>query len=388
MVHWHILTGEYPPAPGGVSDYTKVVAHALAAAGDHVDVWTPPSTGGEDDPYPRVQVHHLPDHFGPRALRSLGRHLDALPAPPRILVQYVPHAFGWKALNVPFCLWLRSRRRESMWVMFHEVAFPIHRGQSLARNALGIATRGMAALVARRADRVFISTLAWDPSVRRLCRPTTSIEWLPVPSVIPVVESPSVAAAVRTRYGGGGRPLVGHLGTYGDLTRPLLIDTLRLLVHESDCRFLLIGRGSDDVAANAVRRWPALHGRLHGAGTLPPGDLSAHVSACDVMLQPYPDGVTTRRTSVMAALAHARPTVTTAGPLTEPVWQERCGVVLCPPGDTRALVGAVIGLLADRRRAASLGAEARLAYDAQFDVRHTIGALRSAGADSALRAVS
>ena len=26
---WHILTGEYPPAPGGVSDYTRAVARAL-----------------------------------------------------------------------------------------------------------------------------------------------------------------------------------------------------------------------------------------------------------------------------------------------------------------------------------------------------------------------
>jgi glycosyltransferase involved in cell wall biosynthesis len=106
------------------------------------------------------------------------------------------------------------------------------------------------------------------------------------------------------------------------------------------------------------------------------------------MLQPYPDGVTTRRTSVMAALAHARPTVTTAGPLTERVWHERCGVLLCPPGDTRALIDAVIRLLDDRRYAASLGAEARSAYDARFDMRHTVAALRSTDADPALRAVS
>jgi hypothetical protein len=24
----------------------------------------------------------------------------------RLLVQYVPHAFGFKAMNLPFCLWL------------------------------------------------------------------------------------------------------------------------------------------------------------------------------------------------------------------------------------------------------------------------------------------
>ena len=31
--------------------------------------------------------------------------------------------------------------------------------------------------------------------------------------------------------------------------------------------------------------------------------LSVHIRACDVMLQQYPDGVSTRRTSAMAALS-------------------------------------------------------------------------------------
>ena len=35
---WEMLTGEYPPQPGGVSDHTRRVAAALAAAGDTVNV--------------------------------------------------------------------------------------------------------------------------------------------------------------------------------------------------------------------------------------------------------------------------------------------------------------------------------------------------------------
>ncbi len=38
---WHIITGEYPPAIGGVSSYTQLVAEGLAAAGDAVHVWCP-----------------------------------------------------------------------------------------------------------------------------------------------------------------------------------------------------------------------------------------------------------------------------------------------------------------------------------------------------------
>ena len=29
MTHWAILTGEYPPQPGGVSDYTRLVARGI-----------------------------------------------------------------------------------------------------------------------------------------------------------------------------------------------------------------------------------------------------------------------------------------------------------------------------------------------------------------------
>ena len=44
-VSWHILTGEYPPRPGGVADYTSQVAAGLAEAGDEVHVWTTGAVG-------------------------------------------------------------------------------------------------------------------------------------------------------------------------------------------------------------------------------------------------------------------------------------------------------------------------------------------------------
>src|SRR6187401_3142136 len=117
-MHWHILTGEYPPQPGGVSDYTRLVAHGLADAGDAVTIWAPPCEGA-DETFPGVTVRRLPDRFGPRSVRIAGGGFDRAPGPKRWLVQYVPHAFGWKAANVLFCLWLRARRRDGIWVMFH-----------------------------------------------------------------------------------------------------------------------------------------------------------------------------------------------------------------------------------------------------------------------------
>src|SRR5713226_5422598 len=98
------------------------------------------------------EVHRLPGNFGPRDLEILESALRRLPRPFRLLVQYVPHAFGAKGMNVPFCWWL-SRRPEPVWVMFHEVAFPLSPRQPLAHHVLAIVTRLMAELVARKAER-------------------------------------------------------------------------------------------------------------------------------------------------------------------------------------------------------------------------------------------
>ena len=104
-------------------------------------------------------------------------------------------------------------------------------------------------------------------------------------------------------------------------------------------------------------------------------DLAAHIAACDVMLQPYPDGVTSRRTTVMAGLFARVPVVTTQGRLTERFWQEEMPLKLAAVGDVRSIVQHVLQLLADpmeRRRQADAG---RAFYDRWFDVRHAVAAL-------------
>jgi glycosyltransferase involved in cell wall biosynthesis len=377
-VHWQMLTGEYPPQPGGVSDYSRLVAHALADAGDRVTVWAPPCHG-PDEVYPGVSVRRLQDTFGRRSRRLLDAYLDALPAPRRLLVQYVPHAFGWKAANVPFCLWLRARRRDSLWIMFHEVAYPRGAGYSLAENALSVVTRWMAAIAGRAAQRIFVSIPAWQPLVTSMIGADAPIQWMPVPSSVPVVGDSAGTALVRSRVGRG-HPLVGHLGTYGRLLQPMLRACLPALLASTDCHVLLLGRGGDGFRDELIRDHPELGGRIDAPGELPPDELSRHVSACDVMLQPYPDGISSRRTSVMVALSHGRPAVTTFGHLSESLWTDCGAVVLVPACEPAALADATARLLADPIRLRDMSARARTIYAERFDLVHTIERLRTAGA--------
>jgi glycosyltransferase involved in cell wall biosynthesis len=375
---WALLTGEYPPQPGGVSDYTRRVAGGLAKAGEEVHVWAPATS--DDHAYydPGVAVHRLPGHFGLQALRRLDAELDCLPAPRRLLVEYVPHAFGWKAMNLPFCLWLGSRRRDSVWSMFHEVAFPLAWNQPPSHNGLAVITRCMAGQVARASERIFYSTTAWLPLLERFGA-TAPKTWLPIPSNLPETAGAAEIEAARVRLSNGdGSLVIGHFGTYGPQCSSLLMDVFaRLLESEAGTVALFAGRGNAQFKERFLSRHASLTQRVRAIETDCDKALSAHLAACDVMVQPYPDGVTTRRSSLMASLALGKAIVTNSGHLTESLWQKSAAVTLVPDLRARAMGDAVRELLGSEPRRIQLGDRAAALYAESFAFCHTLQALAS-----------
>ena len=157
----------------------------------------------------------------------------------------------------------------------------------------------------------------------------------------------------------------------------------------SDCHVLLLGEGSEAFGRALAVRHPSLAGRSFATGRLPADDVSHHVAACDVMLQPYPDGISSRRTSAMVGLSHGRAIVTTSGWLTEPLWAEARAVVLGPVDDPHALAVATATILFDVSQREEIGRRGAALYDARFDLRHAVAALRGLdAAPASLLAVS
>jgi glycosyltransferase involved in cell wall biosynthesis len=382
---WHLITGEYPPMPGGVADYTLLVAGGLAdaAGGAGVHVWSPRSEGPR--PAPRgVEVHDELGSYGLRDLARLGRALSRFAGPRRLLVQWVPHAYGWKSLNVPFCAWVlwRARRHgDVVDLVVHEPYLPFVRGR-VAHNVAAAVHRLMIVLLLQGARRVWITVPAWERRLRKytLAR-RLPIGWLPVPSNIPALPDPVGAASVRGRYLPRGEgQLVGHFGTFGEYARTMLARLVPALLDRADAAsMVLIGPGSVEAREALVRIRGDLARRIHAAGRLPPHELSRHLGACDLMIQPYEDGASARRGSLMAPLEHGRPIVTTTGPATEAVWEESGAVALVAPFDAGAMVAEAGRLLADDSGRAALGAAARRLYAGRFDVRHTVATLASEG---------
>jgi glycosyltransferase involved in cell wall biosynthesis len=372
---WHLVTGEYAPARGGVADYTRAVARALAAAGDDVHVWAPAIKEGLALD-PGVHVHPLAEGYLPRGLRRLSRELRQLPGPKRILVQYVPHAFGMRAMNLPFCGWVAALREE-VWIMFHEVALPWASRRRWKANAGSAVTRVMANVLVARADRVFISAQMWDPVLRRLAPhwrgPAT---WLPIPSNVPVVapETASESARLRLRHLPVGTKIVGHFGACSPLAMPLLrVAVPQVLSADTNRTALFVGRGSETFVRE-LESDSNLRGRVIATGELEAPEIAAHLLACDVLLQPYPDGVSSRRTTVMAGLALGVPVVTNEGPASEALWRDLGAVELTRSPENFA--DAADAVLSNPSRAQELREKGCNLYNRCFSLDRTVRTLR------------
>ncbi len=382
MTTWHLVTGEYPPHPGGVSDYTRLLARGLAATGDTVHIWTadrtaPPAVD------PGVTLHSLPGNFGPRALALLSRELPQGYGGDRLVVQYVPHLYGHKAMNLPFCAWVFCQRSLPVWVMFHEVVYPLRWGQPVAHNVLALVNQLMARLLLGVARRVFVSIPAWKPLLHRIAPVRNPIVWLPVPSNLPTKADPDTLAEVLMELDlPVGTLLVGHFGTFGGLVTDLLEPVLVLLLEaDPSRRLLLIGRGSSVYARRFTGRYHGLGPRVLATGEQSAERLAAYLVACDLMVQPYIDGVTTRRGSLMASLALGRPVITNLGVSSEPVWMAEPMVGLASSPDPNAIAATAEAILADPERRRQLGQQADTGYRQHFAIQHTVATLRRLAAE-------
>jgi glycosyltransferase involved in cell wall biosynthesis len=376
---WHVITGEYPPQIGGVSDYTYGVAAGLAARGDEVHVWCPACSATPQPQAEGVVVHRELGVIARPDLRRVGALLDQFPTPRRILVQWVPHGYGYRSMNAEFCRWVwnrAARHGDSVEIMLHEPYLQF--GRNWRQTAVALVHRLMTILLLRAARKVWISIPEWEQRWRpyALGRPVP-FQWLPIPSGIPVLDNPSGVQAVRRRYASGDSLLIGHFGTYGwpitSLLEPIL---LALSEDAANQTILLMGMRSEEFREELIRKQPRLARLIQSTGELSGEDLSCHVAACDLFIQPYPDGVSTRRTSFMASLSHGKPIITTTGSLSEPLWAETGALALAPQGDVEAFVSLVRRLRNDAGERSRMGRAAQRLYQERFDISYTITALR------------
>lgn len=393
-----LLTAEYPPQPGGVGDYTRRLALVLAERGHQVAVITgnadgrmqvvpvePPDTDAPLDPKPtdRSPV----SLWSWRCWSNVIAALDVC-RPDILHIQYQTGAYGMQpAINLLPWRLQRLAHRPAVVVTFHDLlepylfpkAGPLRRWVTLrlARDADAVIVTNredagqLAQLVQRRGAR-------FSPSIPHV--PIT----IPIGSNIPVHPPPGYERA-RWRAQLGIVPDERLIAYFGLLSRSkgvdVLLDALELLRRDTPMklppRLILIGGAATapqdreyaaEIAAHIARL--GLGDRVIQTGQVDAQTVSAHLLAADCVALPFRDGASFRRGSLLAAVTHGTPVVTTY-PVTQPAYSQRSPLVdgehvlLVPAGDSRALATALRRVLDDAELQIQLSRQAH-ALGAQF----------------------
>jgi glycosyltransferase involved in cell wall biosynthesis len=358
-----------------VPDDPPVVAVAYRGNGT-------PSDGILD--YSRMLTDALEDG-GVRAKLVTGDAVRDLPASARygeaLLLQYNPFSYGrWG-----FAPWLprelhRLRRAgHAVAVMVHEAFIAPTRSREWILRGW---QRAQCRAILRQADAVFASTEHLR-DILRVLTDRDDIRHLPVGSNLP--DRREARHAMRLRLGLGDSDLA--LVAFGT-GHPSQLGSLIVRVAETAggraAALLNLGAGAPSLAGLP----PDL--RVLSPGRLPEDELAAWLAAGDLFVAPFSDGVSTRRTTLMAALQHELPVVGTLGSNTDRVLANGTSAVRLIEADNSAALERVVSELVDdhglRREVALAG---RRLYDERFAwpviAAQVIDALRAPGRRAARR---
>jgi glycosyltransferase involved in cell wall biosynthesis len=342
-----LLSAEYPPIPGGVGDYTRLLGMALLRRGHKVVALTGMASGAEDRQ--PLRVVRLPlRHWNWQCWRPVQQALRDL-KPDVLHIQYQTGAYGMHpAINLlPWRLRAWANRPRIV-VTAHDLLPPyLFPKAGLIRDWV---TRKLlldadAAVATNDADEALLRRWGAGRGHHRLTV-------IPIGANIAVAPPPAWDRQEwRARLGIA--PEMTLIAHFGLISRSKGVDTLiqALARLPQTFRLIVIGGAAtaqqDRVYADEVRQRiiaSRLDERVMITGHCDEATVSAHLLAADLAALPFTDGASFRRGSLLATLAHGVPTITTPG---SAALVDCIHVVLTPPGDPEALARAITRLAHD-----------------------------------------
>ncbi len=377
------LTGEYPPMQGGIADYTARLAAHLRPLGVEPAVLI--SRKFPADAQTDIPVYPALSGWGWRSWGEIRCWLAKNPADV-LHIQYQAAAFDLKGW-VNWLPWFlrRTAPRPKIVTTFHDLRIPYlfpKAGKLRWQAVLALAKYSDAVICTNPADAATLRREPWGTHVREI----------PLGNNVPVAPPADFDRSVwRAKLGVNPESLV--LAYFGFLNESKggedLIAVLDALVRQNvDARLLMVGGDvgdSDPTNAEYARRVRdmiaerGLAERIITTGFVPLAEVSAHLLAADVAVMPYRDGVSFRRTTLLAVLAHGLPVVSTEPQFPLPQISDGENMLLAPAGDVPALTDAVLRLARSSALRVRLSAGAKLLAD-RFDwaeiARQTVAVYR------------
>ncbi len=306
-------------------------------------------TGGIDaiDEYSRRLVDALREigattRYASDGVRSLARIRARTPW---VLLQYNPLSYGrwgFAPTLILHAMALRRRTGARFVVSVHEPWVDIYDWRSAIMS--GYQRMQLRSLLTT-ADSVITMT---ESLASRLGRGA-----LPIPVGLTITPVMAEAVAARERFGLRDRFVVA---LFGRAHPSRALD----YAEQAICELATTSVGRRLSVLNLGDLAPDLalppHVDVRTLGGLDPVELSHALRASDMLLLPFADGVTARRTTLMAGLAHGVPVVGLRGPDTDRVLIAPDALVLTPVGDRVAFARAVVALATDDARRRGTGA--------------------------------
>jgi len=391
-----LVTGEFPPMQGGVGDYTHELAKALSTLGVEVHIITDVRCKDANLPLATCHLHPVIRRWSFLSLfqiRSIAQSLNL-----SILnLQYQSAAYD---LSAPIHFLPRVAGIKTV-VTFHDLRIPylFPKAGRLRPAAVTYLARTASGVIATDpADEIELIKRGLRPFSPLPAGEGAGVREKPTPARPPVIQIPIGSNIAPTPPPGYDRArwreqisvtardfLIGYFGFLNESKGgDTLISALAILAdRKARVKLVLIGgrTGTSD-ATNAafdakiermIERY-GLDNRVIRTGFVTSEAVSAHLLACDAVVLPYRDGVSFRRGSFMAALAHGCPVITTQppapstgsaqAPRSEAEWagpglRDGENVRLVPPEDAPAIVLAISQLLDAPELRARLGQGAR-----------------------------
>lgn len=343
-----LVTRRIPPARCGVGDYTARVAERLVRRGHDVLLAT-----GKDQPgeLAGVPVWNGMSDWGRRGFNELLEKARAT-RPDQIWFEWEPFLYHRRGWNLwPAFAAVQARQMGVRWqTMVHEPFVGWGWGKV---GLLALGQRLTLAALILASDRVPVSIQVWANWLRRdFPGAADKVVWVPVGStIVPTGERVPIGRIAR----------IGVFSPLGSGKDPLFLEEVWKRLGPVQAELVLIGAKREE--------WPgklAEDPRWRFTGPLPEAEVSKELASLDVFLAPFVDGISSRRTSAIAAFAHGVAVVTNWGRLTDPIFTAN-GSDWLSPKDAGAFASAVRQLLASpeqRRVRAWIGTSL---YEKYFD---------------------
>lgn len=280
-----------------------------------------------------------------------------------LVLQYNPFLYGRWGIAPGLVLMLtrlhRMADRPRIAIMVHELAMPL---VGWRWTMMGLVQRAQFLALRPWADVLFTSIESLSRRFRDNGRRQPCVH-LPVASTVPDMRA--CRRAERARLGADPGLIV--LAAFGTDHPSRLVGYVAAAVNgvaKSGHRVLLLNLGAGAPPPGPLP--PDV--RVFAPGLQPAEAIGRELAAADVFLAPFVDGASTRRTTLMAALQHGLPVITTDGRLTDEVLRRAPQALrLTPVSRPDLFAAAVVELACQPAERSRLGNQARKLYEDKFD---------------------